>query len=86
MVNESIRLFGINTPEVRGEERPEGLTSRDRLRELVLGKEVTLITVKDKKGKYGRYLGTLYIDGPDGQLLDVNQLLVDEGLAEVYMA
>ena len=31
MLNQKIRLFGINTPEVRGAERPSGLIARDRL-------------------------------------------------------
>jgi micrococcal nuclease len=73
-----IRLYGINTPEVRGEEREQGLVSRDRLREQILGKTVTLKTVKDKTGKYGRYLG--YIIKEDGT--NINEWLVSEGLAE----
>jgi micrococcal nuclease len=83
--NESVRLFGINTPELRGEEREDGLVSRDRLRDLILGKDVTLITVRDSKGKYGRYLGTIYIDDADGNLIDINQQLIVEGLAVPYM-
>ena len=82
--NESVRLFGINTPELRGEEREDGLVSRDRLRELILGKEVTLITIKDSKGKYGRYLGTIYLE-VDDELIDINQQLITEGLAEPYL-
>lgn len=85
MINESIRLFGINTPELRGETREAGLISRDYLRELILDKEITLITVKDSKGKYGRYLGTVYIDDPEtGESIDVNNKLIEEGYAEVY--
>lgn len=73
-----IRLFGINTPEVRGKERPDGLISRDRLREQILGKEITLQTIRDKTGKYGRYLGVLIKE--DGT--NINDWLVSEGLAE----
>ena len=73
-----IRLFGINTPEVRGKERPEGLISRDRLREQILGKHITLKTIRDKTGKYGRYLGVLIKE--DGT--NMNEWLVSEGLAE----
>jgi micrococcal nuclease len=54
-----IRLHGIDTPELRGEEKNDGLISRNRLREEILGKTVTLKTVKDKTGKYGRYLGII---------------------------
>ena len=51
---EKIRLFGIDAPEVRGPERPEGLKSRDWLRERILDKEIVLKTHKAGKGKYGR--------------------------------
>lgn len=78
---EKFRLARINTPEIRGEERPDGLISRDRLRELVLEKEAYIKTYKDKKGKYGRYLADLYIE-VDGSLTCLNDLLVNEGLAE----
>jgi micrococcal nuclease len=44
---QSLRLAYINTPEVRGAEKPEGIISRDRVRELILGKEVIIKTKKD---------------------------------------
>ena len=79
MVNQKIRLFGINTPEVRGDERAAGLVSAERLRGLIEGKEVTIVSHKDRKGKYGRWLATVYLDG-----VNVNDLLLNEGLAVVY--
>ena len=90
---QSIRLSGINTPEIRGEERETGLIVRDILREWIpLGTEILLITEKDKTGKYGRYLGEIYSIGNhdrkmidvDGSLLSYNQRLLNEGLAESY--
>jgi micrococcal nuclease len=57
---EKVRLSGIDAPEVRGEERPEGLKSRDALRELTLGKQLRL--VNEGTGKYGRTIATLYLD------------------------
>lgn len=80
-VTEKLRLTGIDTPELRGSEREQGLISRDRLRELVLGKEVLIKTEKDKKGKYGRFLATIYLAEGDS-FININQLLVNEGLAE----
>lgn len=59
--NEKIRLYGLDTPEVRGVEKPEGLKVRDWLRSQILGKDVIIKTIKDKKGKYGRYLGIVYL-------------------------
>jgi len=76
---QKIRLLGINTPEVRGESREQGLISRDRLRERILGKTVTIKTSKDKKGKYGRWLGEVFIKDEN-----INQWLLNEGLAVVY--
>ena len=78
-MREKIRLLGINTPEVRGKEKLDGLISRDRLRELINGKDVIIATHKDKGGKYGRLLATIYLDG-----VDINQQLIDEGLAKPY--
>ena len=79
--NESIRLFGLNAPEVRGVERPDGLISRDFLREQLAAHErVLLRTVKDKKGKYGRWLADILVWNGD-QWESINQRLIDSGMA-----
>jgi len=83
MKNQKVRLFGINTPEIRGEERPDGLVARDRLRELILDKEIIITSYKDKSGKYGRWLATVFLK-QDGMFENINTLLLAEGLAEVY--
>ncbi|MFQ6613087.1 MAG: thermonuclease family protein [Fidelibacterota bacterium] len=77
---EKIRLARINTPELKGPQRPEGLKARDYLRELVLNKRIILQTKKDRKGKYGRYLGELWLQ-QNGQWINVNDDLVQAGLA-----
>ncbi len=74
---EKLRLRRINAPEIRGAEREQGLVSRDWLRERLLGKDVLIRTTKDKKGKYGRYLVEIFLDG-----VNINDQLVEEGLAE----
>jgi len=76
---EKVRLYGIDAPEMRGEEREQGIVARDALRKLILGKEITLRTTKDSKGKYGRYLGVVLCDG-----CLVNDWMVENGHAEVY--
>ena len=75
-VRKKIRLKGINTPEVRGKERPEGLKARDYLRGLILDKEVVIETKKDKTGKYGRLIGTIWLEDKN-----VNELLVENKYA-----
>ena len=79
MLKQKIRLFGINTPEVRGSDRLGGLIARDRLRELIEGRDIILASHRDRAGKYGRWLGTIYIDD-----ININKLLLDEGLATIY--
>ena len=77
---QKIRLHGINTPEVRGVQKEQGLKSRDRLIELILNKEVVIETIKDKKEKYGRWLGKVYLNSEP-----INEKLVQEGLAQKYL-
>jgi len=62
MLKQKLRLYRINAPEVRGSERPEGLVSRDVLIALLLERNVLLVTYKDKKGKFGRWLADIYIE------------------------
>jgi len=77
-----IRLAGINTPELKGDEREKGLISKKRLSDLVLGKEIILKTYKDKQEKYGRWLGDVYL--PDTSI-SINTILLNEGLAVPYL-
>lgn len=78
---EKIRLARINAPEVRGEEKEKGEASREFLKKIILGKSVLLQTIKDRKGKYGRYLGDIWIETQNG-FENVNDLLVRKGFAE----
>ena len=80
--NQKIRLWGINTPEIRGDERPHGLSVRDRLRELLDGQDIVIRTHYDRTGRYGRVLGEVFITR-DGGWVNVNELLVDEGHSEI---
>ena len=77
---QKIRLLGINTPEIRGPEKPQGIISRDALRQRILGKVVTIKTSKDKKGKYGRWLGEVFIGEEN-----INQWLITEGYGKEYL-
>lgn len=57
------RLLGINTPEMVGAARSEGIKARLELAGRIEGKSVIIKTHKDKKEKYGRYLADVYING-----------------------
>ena len=80
--NMSIRLYGIDTPEIRGDERPDGLISKEFvLNRIPIGSKVYIKTIKDKTGKYGRYLGIIYYGD---NLINLNEELIANGLAKEY--
>lgn len=78
---ERLRLNRIDAWERRGEEREKGIEATDYLTELIEGERVTIQTVKDKKGKYGRYLAEIWTTLLGG-VINVNDALVSEGHAE----
>lgn len=80
---EKLRIYGISAPEVRGVERPKGLASRNYLRTLILGKAVKVRTLKDAKGKYGRYLATVLLPSTEPNIapMDIAAALVLAGQA-----
>lgn len=75
-----LRLYGIDTPELRGAEKEQGKEVRDIVRNLILNQEVEIYTHKDKQGKYGRYLATIVKDD-----ININQWLVDNNHAISYI-
>ena len=77
---EKLRLHRINAPELRGAEREAGLRSRDFLRSKIDGKAIFIRTIKDKKGKYGRYIADIWFED-NGDRININDLLVAEGFA-----
>lgn len=77
--NQAVRLLGVNTPEMRGRDAVAGKRVRDWLRRLVLGKQIVLRTKKDSKGKYGRWLGEIWIDDQC-----VNDELIKQGFGREY--
>jgi len=74
--NKKIRLARVNASELRRIERDAGVIARDRLRKLILDKPILLQTIRDGKGKYGRYFGKIFIE-VDVQLINVNDWLVE---------
>lgn len=75
---QKIRLSGLNAPELR---LPEGAISRDFLANLVGGRAVMIDTIKDRKEKYGRWLGVLWVGK-----VNVNELLIAKNLAVIMEA
>ena len=84
----TLRLARIDAPELTGEERPQGLASRDWLRTLLpVGCTVMVKTEKlkrshrDKKGKYGRYIAEIFYTDANGEIRNANDDLVTRGAA-----
>jgi len=79
---ERLRLWGIDTPELnRGNNRIQARIARDFLRRQILGKQVIVKTIKDRKGKYGRYLAIIY-----NRNVNINQLMLSQSLAKKYIS
>jgi len=84
---QTLRLYGINAPEMRGDDKVNGAVSRDWLRNKIYnhidnGGTVIVRTFKDKSGKYGRLLARVYLDNEE---LSLNEQMIVEGLAIEYM-
>ena len=82
-LKQKFRLYGIDAWEVRGAERVEGLVARDYLRSrMPPGTTVHIRTIKDKRGKYGRYLCVIWVEDELGKMVNLNNDLVAKGHAE----
>lgn len=73
------RLFGIDTPEISGVERPEGLAAKEFTKNY-FSKQTEFKIVVSGKDKYGRYLASVF----DNTNLCLNETLVEHGLAIKY--
>ena len=82
-VKKRIRLYGINTPEVRTrdlDEKKKGIAARERLRVLCEESSEPLVIISHGVGKYGRVLGEIK-QQPN---VNINRMLVAEGHAKEY--
>ena len=82
-----VRLIGIDTPEIRTkdlDEKARGLATRDWLRGKILNKKIILHT--SEKGKFGRWLGTIWDLENDTQDFEnsYNKQMINEGMAKEY--
>lgn len=73
--DQHIRIMGINTPEIYGSEKDQGLLSKDRVIELM--KSAKFLQLADQRDKYGRLLGDLILENNQ----HLSDTLVKEGLA-----
>jgi micrococcal nuclease len=77
----SLRLKGINAPELRGEQRAQGIVSRDWLQQAIpVGSKILIKTDRDAQEKYGRWLATVYYNN-----VNLNEEMVRLGYAVPFM-
>ncbi len=77
----TVRVMGIDTPEIRGQcqsERDRAQTAKIRMMELV-ARGVRLEVSRDRD-RYGRTLARVF----DNRGRDIGQILISEGLARPY--
>lgn len=79
LTKQKLRLSCVSAPEVRGEQRPAGLATRDALRDKILKKWVEVESASFKKGKYGRWLVEIFQEGES-----LNDWLIESGFAKKY--
>ena len=65
---DTFRLLGVQAPEVGGpnvgpEEKAAGAAARAWLLAALTGKDLVIVTVKDRREGRGRYLASVYVDG-----------------------
>lgn len=84
---DNFRLIRINTPEVRAQDpvvKAAAYAAKARLAELIpVGSDVLIRTAKS--GKYGRWLAEIYVDDGYGELVNINDVMVEEGHAVPFM-
>lgn len=66
MHNQSVRLYGLDAPEMKGTTKVAGLAARDYLTSLLADRPVVIESVKDDREKYGRLVGKVWVLGNGG--------------------
>lgn len=82
--NQSVRLTGVDAPETRSKDpktKAAGLAAEKALSGFVEeGSKVVVRTLLDDEGKYGRILGTIFIENGT----NINKFLIDNNYAVEY--
>ena len=81
------RFKGINTAELKGS---TGLRlqlayeAKAYVEKTLKGRKIRVHSERFEKGGYGRYLATIYYQNDKGEWINLNQELLDKGLAQHY--
>ncbi len=80
-----LRFAHINTPELKGADKVAALAARTYVEERIENKDV-IIKVLQLNDKYGRIVAEVfYLDGASKVWVNLNQELVDKGMAVPFM-
>ena len=80
----TFRLLGIDAPEIRGPEKPEGLRAKQALSDRILNQDVIIKSHKDRPDKYGgRYLAEIFLSEQEGDP-SINRWMIESGFAKEY--
>ena len=81
--DQNIRLLGIDAPEMRGLEKPEGLKTKSFVIDVLTDQEV--IICSDGRDSFGRILADVFYGDIETETwTHLNKQLLEEGLAEKW--
>ena len=76
VLRQRVKLYGV---EIIADKETE---AKEQLKDLLNG-DVVIETMLNKRGKYGRIMGKLFVQD-DNKQIDVNRHMVDKGLAQKF--
>jgi len=78
--NIRVRLLEIDTPEVRGKQKPYGLAAKEAVKMWFNDADRPFFVETRKTGKYGRWLARIYYrENEDGEKIFLHDYLKDLG-------
>lgn len=81
-IKQRIKLYGISIPTSKSKQ--EGGDAKAHLIK-ILPKEFMVETILNKRGKFGRVLGVIFFLDANGIKHILNEILVEDGYAIVYL-
>lgn len=82
LLNQSIRLINIDTPEIRGPEKEEGLIVKEFVKSFISNKDLRIKSYN--KDSFGRVLADVFYKSNDNLWYSLSALLLDLELANPY--
>jgi micrococcal nuclease len=87
---QDIRVKGINTPEIFGEEKEQGLAAKAFVEKLLpVGTPVSIVSYQTKSGKdkrtFTRYVADVFFTDITGVSVSLGDYLLKQGIAKPFM-